>query len=159
MKKLLLISVFLSTIFTCSSPTKTYTPTAKGQVRSGWRYYERNNYPKALEKFLQSKEIDETYSPAYNGLIWTYLQMDSMERAENIYSGIEELTIDSAEILFEAQTGILIISSLSDEFTQVISIFEANTGKWPGFVFAHSTDIDEIFIRKHAALAYYRTKN
>jgi len=143
----------------CSSPTKTYTPTAKGATRSGWRFFERGDFTKALEKFNAALELDNLYLPAYSGKIWTNIKLDSIANNFSLIELSDGIATDSVYLKLELSAAEIYTYFAVDSFEKVINYYESNENNWSDFVFLHDKNITEQNILIMSALSYFYTKN
>jgi tetratricopeptide (TPR) repeat protein len=60
--------------------------TAEGKTEEGWTLFEAGDYSGAVGKFDEALSIDDTYADAYNGLGWSFANLDSLARALTNFS-------------------------------------------------------------------------
>jgi len=152
----LILSAFLLNMLCTSSPTRTIEPTAKGKTRSGWRYFQKEEYERSLPLFQEAVEIDNVFLGAYSGLIWNYLMMDSLEKAIDYSVLAESIPNDSTELRLEQRAATLITYALADSFATVTEIFEKGaSSEWDSFAFVYNENFTEKDVRWAASLSYF----
>jgi tetratricopeptide (TPR) repeat protein len=55
--------------------------TAQSKTEEGWALFEAVDYTGAIGKFNEALSIDDTYADAYNGLGWSFANLDSLQWA------------------------------------------------------------------------------
>jgi tetratricopeptide (TPR) repeat protein len=56
-------------------------PSAASRTDEGWALFEAGDYTGAIGKFNEAISIDDEYADAYNGLGWSFANLDSLARA------------------------------------------------------------------------------
>ena len=55
--------------------------TAESKTNEGWALFEDGDYTGAIGKFNEAVSLDDTYADAYNGLGWSFANLDSLARS------------------------------------------------------------------------------
>jgi tetratricopeptide (TPR) repeat protein len=55
--------------------------TAESMTAEGWALFETGDFASAISKFEAAISTDTTYADAYNGLGWSHLRLDSLNRS------------------------------------------------------------------------------
>ncbi|MBP7460819.1 MAG: hypothetical protein KBA26_05985 [Candidatus Delongbacteria bacterium] len=146
-------------LLACNKSPAKYTPTAKGLTRSGWKYYAQPDYTRAYKKFKEAYDLDNSYIPEYNGLIWSCLRLDSLDRGLYYTRMVQNRTIDSMDLALQIRAGAMMTAVMADSFMLAINLFAPDQYDWRGFVFQYDTLIIENDIRWSAALSYFYTQD
>lgn len=142
----------------CNKSPAKYTPTAQGLTRSGWKYYTKPDYLRAYKKFKEAYDLDNSYLPLYNGLIWTCLRLDSLDRGLYYTRFIQNTNIDSVRLAQQIRAGVMLTAVMVDSFALAIRMFDSDHYDWRGFIFQYDTLVVEKDIRWSAALSYFYTQ-
>jgi len=92
-------------------------------------------------------------------LIWSYLAVDSLDKAISSAQLVTVMTIDSIELKREIHAGAILAFTFADSFSKVIQLFKPTQINWNDFAFEYNDEIDVDDIRWALATAYFYTQN
>ncbi len=123
------------------------TDFAVSDTESGWDSFEAKNYPQALSYFQSALDWDMTFADAYNGLGWTYMKLDSMNKAIEAF----ENGLPNTDSLLDLYAGLAISTSAKHNYSKVVDNIFFVLNKDAEYVFSHDTQINYKLL--HAVLA------
>lgn len=143
--KIILVSLvaaaLLGGILGCEEELGSSPPSQSEWTEMGWDAWENGDLDTAERYFGNALKIDENYTPAYNGLGWTYMRkqeltsaMDSFEDALIYAAGLPNSDAEKRCIY----VGLAYALEAADEFNESVIAGETYVGMDPNGTWEHS---------------------
>jgi hypothetical protein len=147
--KFLIPVIMMGSYFGCTATTG--GADYQALINEAWIQFDGHTYAPAISKFVEAKNTDSTLSAAYNGIGWSYLEIDGLADAQTFFSQGSTRNPASADLL----AGWAFVLNAQKKYSQSNEKIVSALGVEANWNFGHGTGLDKSDLLVLKADNYY----